>query len=235
LVIALGASGCNTAKRLLAEVMKKGEETATSEPLPVEVTNPVPTEPAAVEATAPEPTQPEATAPAVTVEAANVAEVTRFDDEKTLEGTQEEGTTELPADVELRRAPEDGELVAKITKGAQVERLAERGEQLLILTADPAQIDRKVLGWLPKTALETPAPEPTAEQPVPSAPAVVTPPPKPSTTAPKTTPKPPPAPTTPPKASTPKPVTPPPPPKSTAPDDTNPKKKKKKKKGETLD
>ncbi len=240
LIVALGSSGCNVAKRILGEVIERvsGE---TEEAAGPEATAEVPstessaTEPSATQPSDAEPPAASAAEPTPTISAANVVDVKRFDDETALEGTAEERSSELPTDVELRRAPDDGEVVAKLNQGTSVERLAEHDDHLLVLVTDPAAADRRLLGWVPKAALQ-PADD-TERQPAASTPPAATPAPKPTQPPAKPAPKPSAtAPKPPPKASTPAPVTPKPPPKSSPPaEDTPKKKKKKKKKGDTLD
>jgi hypothetical protein len=169
-----------------------------------------------------------------------VADVKRFDDEKTLEPLEAQIEVE---EASVRQAPQnDAPEVILLARLWKVSKLAERQDHLLVSFEDPKAPGELLMGWVEAKALE-----PTAAGGAPPPASTAVPAPK-GTDKPKGTPKAPEKDPAPSKSSPPAKSAPPKetaPPKSTAPGDGKPpkdppgepapsKKKKKKKVGEAL-
>jgi hypothetical protein len=81
--------------------------------------------------------------------AANEVDVARYPDEKATAGSTL--TTEAPADLRTEVGA-GGKLVVVLKKGTEVDKLAEHSSHYLVLTEDPRDATRKLMGWASQAA-----------------------------------------------------------------------------------
>lgn len=151
IVAVLGAtalSGCNTIKGLIG-----GEEAATeteAEPSAEATASAAPELPATATAS-PDPSA-APSAEVADIEAANEADIKRFDDETKLPA---------PADTKIKarastviQEPPDGEVVALLQPATEVKVVAERDGFMLLAFQNPSKPEETLLGWAKTDAVE---------------------------------------------------------------------------------
>jgi hypothetical protein len=81
---------------------------------------------------------------------ANAAQVARFPNETPLADVAED----FDRDFNVRDAPPDGEIIAKLPKGTKVTQIARRERYYLITFDDPKDATRKLMGWVHEDAFK---------------------------------------------------------------------------------
>ena len=87
-------------------------------------------------------------------EASNVNEVARFGDETKID--REAAKTAAPLTI-ARKSPPNGEIVARLSKGADVTKLASHEGQILIVFVNPKKADDHLMGWVAESAFKAAA------------------------------------------------------------------------------
>jgi hypothetical protein len=84
--------------------------------------------------------------------AANESDITRYPDEKATPG----GTLTTEGPAELRtEVGSGGKLVVVLKKGTEVDKVAEHASHYLVVSEDPKESSRKLMGWASETAFST--------------------------------------------------------------------------------
>jgi hypothetical protein len=84
-------------------------------------------------------------------DATNVNEVARFGDEAKI--ANEAAKTEAPLTI-ARKAPPNGEQVARLARGTDVVKVASHEGQILITFANPKKADERLMGWVVEGAFK---------------------------------------------------------------------------------
>jgi len=87
-------------------------------------------------------------------EATNVSDIARFGDETKID--HEVAKTEAPVTM-ARKAPPSGEVVARLSRGTEVTKLASHEGQFLVTFANPKKADERLMGWISDGAFKAAA------------------------------------------------------------------------------